>query len=236
MLLDVLDAHDLEAVAASLRVPDGVIHRHLAAVFQRGDVAELRRETELIFEFVILVHLVRCDVRDFAGAVREVDEPFVAELELTLEPSVIAVRDEVRLSERRVRLDAELRGLHHRAHEALRRALRKLRRRGKRRQHHACEALAREHRRKGFLNLRHHALHERLHRLACASLCLHLVLPCGDNAAFRGCHGENLLSKLSRSGKSGRAFPPACTARKCPAARRAGASCRWSCCPCASSM
>nr|DAR92848.1 MAG TPA: hypothetical protein [Caudoviricetes sp.] len=187
-------AHDVEAVAAALGLEHGVVVRDRPLLARRRHVPELWFEPELVLEHVVLVDFVRLDDGDLPAAIREIEKPLVAELELALEDPLVFVRDEVRLPERRVRLDAELRRLHHRAEEALRRALAELLVRAERREHHARESLRGEDGGQCLGNLPLHR-HDEVFDGTCALLdCHSLFLRFLDRAAFYTCHDDCLPS------------------------------------------
>lgn len=212
VFLNVVDAHDVESVAAVFRVKYRVVHDDCAAILHCWDVLELRLESELVFERVVLVHFVRLDVLDLAAAIGEVDQPLIPELELALERALVLVRDEIRLSERRVRLDAELRRLHHRAEEAVWGTQPEILIRAHRRKYHAGEPLGCDDGGQGFCDLPLHRDNEvfhralRLDRRALFRLCL---LDC---SAVDICYDIVLLRySLKRSAERASVRPASCT-------------------------
>ena len=167
---NVLHAHHIIAHAAVLCAEHGVDEARLAAHAACGAVCELRLKAEGIFKLVVLVNDLRLNDVDLAAAVRQINETFIAELELTLQCAVVLVGDQVRLSERGVRLHAELRGGHHRAEETLRRGLRELPVRAERGERDAGKAFRRNDARQRLCDLALHLLDVVLHGQRLAAL------------------------------------------------------------------
>ena len=109
----ILHAHDLEAVAAVLGFEHSVIGDGLSTVALSGNVPQRRVKTQLILKIVIFIHGVCLDDGHFAGTVGQIDEAFIAKLELALHPPVIPEGNQVGLSKGRIRLQPKLSGGHH---------------------------------------------------------------------------------------------------------------------------
>ena len=127
-------------------------------------MVELRLKAEGIFKLVVLVNDLCLNDADLTAAVRKVNEALVPQLELAFQLTVVAIRNQVRLSKRRVRLHAKLRRRHHRAEETLRCGLRELLVCAQGRQRDSRESLRRDDARKSLSDLALHLLDVLLHR------------------------------------------------------------------------
>ena len=130
----------MEAVTVALGFEHSVVVRDSTFLACCRNVFEFRFKPELILKCIVFVDFVRLDDDDLTAPIRKVEKPFVTELELALHCPVVFIRDKIRLSERCIRLDPQLRRLHHRSEETGRRTLTQCWIRAECREHHACEA------------------------------------------------------------------------------------------------
>ena len=148
-----------------------------------------RFKSKFVFKLVIAVDDMGLDDLHFAGTVGEVNQSLIAKLELALEAFCLSVkkRDQVCLTERRVRLNAELCGGHHSPEEALRSRFRQFRVSGQRREDDPRESFRRDNRRECFGDLLLHLLDVLLHGMFSTSLNISgLCLLLNQSAV---CHG-----------------------------------------------
>ena len=179
---NIVQRHDLESVAAVLCLEHGPdVHRVAAISVQLRDKFQAAFCAILGNQRIVRVSDLCLDRLDLAGAVCKVDHAFVPKLELTFKAVLLAVpiRNQICLPKRRVRLQAKLRGGHHRAEERLRRTLCQFRIRGKRGNRDPREPFRRHNGGKRFLDLTLHLLNILLHCRISAALCLH--------SRLRGC-------------------------------------------------
>jgi hypothetical protein len=125
--LDLMPAHELEAMAAVLELGHGIEADDFATIAHCRGVVQFFIQAVDQFESVVLADFVRRNADDLAGSARKVDQPFVANDHLNrVHPPIIAVcvlalgveRHKVGVAKNRVRLKAHLRTLADGADEA----------------------------------------------------------------------------------------------------------------------
>ena len=96
-----------------------VVSDCLTTIAHRWFVGDVLVIAQRIIEFITLVNRVRDQIFDVAGAVKQIDPPFVADLPVGFQSAgfIIPARDQIEMTERRVDFKAELRGDQERTHD-----------------------------------------------------------------------------------------------------------------------
>ena len=102
MVVNVFLAHNFKTKATIDCFPHSIYENQFSFVFSRWDVVKIWIQTVFIGKNIILINTASLNGLKIIIPVCEVNQTFVTYLELALQLPFVSIRDQVRLSQRRV--------------------------------------------------------------------------------------------------------------------------------------